>query len=76
MMENADVVLTTYPMLEQAWRALITRIKVPCPYCGLYFIPRQLIVHNKYFCGPRASRTMKQALRERHKHGTTRKVQS
>ncbi|KAG5500143.1 hypothetical protein JIQ42_04478 [Leishmania sp. Namibia] len=65
-LENADVVLTTYPMLEQAWRALINEIKVPCPYCELLFIPRQLVVHNKYFCGPRARKTYKQAKREKH----------
>ncbi|KAL7701713.1 DNA repair protein [Lotmaria passim] len=65
-MENADVVLTTYPMIEQAWRALINEIKVPCPYCGLLFIPRQLVVHNKYFCGPRAKKTLKQAKREKN----------
>ncbi|CAM39061.1 putative DNA repair protein [Leishmania braziliensis MHOM/BR/75/M2904] len=65
-LENADVVLTTYPMLEQAWRALINEIKVPCPYCELLFIPRQLVVHNKYFCGPRARKTLKQAKREKH----------
>ncbi|KAG5476943.1 hypothetical protein LSCM1_05276 [Leishmania martiniquensis] len=65
-LENADVVLTTYPMLEQAWRSLINKIKVPCPYCELLFIPRQLVVHNKYFCGPRARKTLKQAKREKH----------
>jgi DNA repair protein RAD16 len=65
-MECADVVLTTYPMIEQAWRALINEIKVPCPYCGLLFIPRQLVVHNKYFCGPRAKKTQKQAKREKN----------
>ncbi|CAG9575087.1 putative DNA repair protein [Leishmania major strain Friedlin] len=65
-LESADVVLTTYPMLEQAWRALISEIKVPCPYCELLFIPRQLVVHNKYFCGPRAKKTQKQAKREKH----------
>ncbi|KAG5502808.1 hypothetical protein JKF63_04576 [Porcisia hertigi] len=65
-LECADVVLTTYPMLEQAWRALINEIKVPCPYCELLFIPRQLVVHNRYFCGPRARRTLKQAQREKH----------
>ncbi|KAK7200378.1 DNA repair protein [Novymonas esmeraldas] len=65
-LENADVVLTTYPMLEQAWRVLINEIKVPCPYCEQLFIPRQLVVHNKYFCGPRSRKTMKQLKREKH----------
>ncbi|CCW63417.1 unnamed protein product [Phytomonas sp. EM1] len=66
-MENADVVLTTYPMIEQAWRLLVNRTKVPCPYCGQLFLVRQLIVHNKYFCSPNAKKTMKQLKREKGK---------
>ncbi|CCW70891.1 unnamed protein product [Phytomonas sp. Hart1] len=65
--ENADVVLTTYPMIEQAWRLLVNRTKVPCPYCGQLFLVRQLIVHNKYFCSPNAKKTIKQLKREKGK---------
>lgn len=64
-LENADVVLTTYPMIEQAWRTLIKKVKVPCPYCASLFLPRQLVVHNKYFCGPKARKTQKQQKREK-----------
>lgn len=64
-LENADVVLTTYPIIELAWRNLVNMKKVPCKYCGLLFLPRQIIVHNKYFCGPLAKKTAKQMKRER-----------
>lgn len=65
-MEKADIVLTTYPMIEHAWRSLVTALKVTCKYCGLIFLPRQLVVHNKYFCGPLAAKTAKQMKRERN----------
>lgn len=68
-LQNADVVLATYPMIEQAWRGLVNKIKVPCPYCGLLFISRQLVVHNKYFCGPKAKKTQKQLKREKLARG-------
>eukprot|EP00796_Vickermania_ingenoplastis_P003846 gene3847-2726_t len=76
-MEKADVVLTTYPMIELAWRSLVSELKVPCKYCGQLFLPRQIIVHNKYFCGPLASKTEKQRKRERDAdRPTSRRVQS
>ena len=31
---------------------------MPCAYCRAIF-PRSLAVHNKYFCGPQAKRTLK-----------------
>ncbi|RNF01218.1 putative DNA repair protein [Trypanosoma conorhini] len=64
-MENADVVLTTYPMVEHSWRAVVNKNKVPCPYCEQLFLPRQLVVHNRYFCGPKAKKTLKQRKREK-----------
>lgn len=70
-MENADIVLTTYPIIEQAWRSLVAALKTPCKYCGLLFLPRQLVVHNKYFCGPLAAKTAKQMKRERNDGGTS-----
>lgn len=80
-MEKADIVLTTYPMLEHAWRSLVTALKVTCKYCGLSFLPRQLVVHNKYFCGPLAAKTVKQMKRERNERSSnaglkSRRVQS
>ncbi|KAH9586563.1 SNF2-related [Trypanosoma melophagium] len=64
-LEKADVVLTTYPMLEQSWRILVNKTKVACPYCEQLYLPRQLVVHNRYFCGPRAKKTAKQRKREK-----------
>ncbi|PBJ79233.1 DNA repair protein [Trypanosoma cruzi cruzi] len=64
-MENADVVLTTYPMMEQSWRNVVNKTKVYCPYCEQLFLPRQLVVHNRYFCGPKARKTAKQRKREK-----------
>ncbi|KEG11426.1 putative DNA repair protein [Trypanosoma grayi] len=79
-LESADVVLTTYPMLEQSWRALVNKTKAKCPYCEQFFLPRQLVVHNRYFCGPQAKKTAKQRKREKGENGevfpSNRKVQS
>lgn len=64
-LESADVVLTTYPVVELMWRKLIDELKVQCKYCNHLFLPRQLTIHNKYFCGPAAKKTLKQLKRER-----------
>jgi DNA repair protein RAD16 len=61
----ADVVLTTYPVLERMWRDLVTETKVACAYCNQLFVPKKLQVHNKYFCGPEAKRTQKLMKREK-----------
>ena len=58
-MRAADVVLTTFPVLEAEYRKCETQSKVPCAYCRKLFLPRSLAVHNKYFCGPQAKRTLK-----------------
>jgi DNA repair protein RAD16 len=63
--ETADVVLTTYAMLELSWRGLINEGKIPCEYCGQLFLPRKLRVHNKYYCGPKAKMTVRQQKQER-----------
>ncbi|KAG8341120.1 Poly(ADP ribose) polymerase and DNA Ligase Zn finger region SNF2 family N terminal domain [Trypanosoma vivax] len=70
-MEKADVVLTTYPMLEHSWRVIVNETKVMCSYCEQLFLPRQLVVHNRYFCGPNAKKTLKQ--RKREKSGSNNK---
>nr|CCD16616.1 unnamed protein product [Trypanosoma congolense IL3000] len=79
-MQKADVVLTTYPALERSWRLLVNKTKVACPYCEHLFLPRQLVVHNRYFCGPHARKTSKQRKREKKQQNdgvsTTRGVQS
>lgn len=62
---KADVVLTTYPVLELSYRIIVNKSKVPCQYCDKMFLPRQLSSHNRYFCGPNAKKTLKQAKQER-----------
>eukprot|EP00667_Euglena_gracilis_P007937 EG_transcript_8025 len=54
-----DVVLTTYPVVEAEWRKIINRHKVPCQYCGRKFLRRRLVVHQKFFCGPDAVRSLR-----------------
>ena len=61
----ADVVLTTYPVLEYAYRQCVDREKVQCAYCKRKFLARSLRSHNFYFCGPNAKRTQKQAKTEK-----------
>ena len=61
----ADVVLTTYPVVEAEWRKIINRAMVACEYCGKKLLPRSLVTHKKYFCGPDAVRTAKLAKREK-----------
>ena len=62
---EADVVLTTYPVLEYEYRKIVDINKVPCKYCGKKLLPRSLVWHNKYFCGPDAVRTTKQSKTEK-----------
>lgn len=62
---EADVVLTTYPVLEYEYRKIVDMNKVPCTHCGKKLLPRSLVWHNKYFCGPDAVRTMKQSKTEK-----------
>ena len=63
--EAVDVVLTTYPVVEAEWRKIINRAMVACEYCGKKLLPRSLVTHKKYFCGPDAVRTAKLAKREK-----------
>jgi hypothetical protein len=60
-----DVVLTTYPIVEAEWRKEVDKVKVGCAHCARMFLPRTLLVHNAYFCGPDAVRTAKLAKREK-----------
>jgi DNA repair protein RAD16 len=64
-LQNADVVLTTYPVVEGEWRKCVNRAMVPCRWCGKKLLPRSLVTHLKYFCGPDAVRTAKLAKREK-----------
>jgi len=60
-----DIVLTSYPILEYEYRRCVDRCKVECKYCHKRFLPRKLIVHNQYFCGPNSKRSAKLALRDK-----------
>ena len=59
-----DVVLTTYQVMEQEYRKVLQKAKVQCKFCGRMFLPRSLIPHLKYFCGPMAKRTERLEKRE------------
>ena len=62
--KGIDVVLTTYPVVEAEWRKIINRHLVACRWCGKKYLPRSMVTHLKYFCGPDAVRTEKLARRE------------
>lgn len=62
-----DVVLTTYPVVETEYRKILGRHKVKCEYCDKLFLPRTLVNHNNYFCGPNAKRTRRQELTQKTK---------
>ena len=55
-LQQYDVILTTYPVVEYEYRKIIDTNKVPCQYCTKKFLPRTLITHNKFHCGPDAAR--------------------
>ena len=59
------VVLTTYQTLESDYRQQVNRTKVQCQWCGRLFQKQKLFYHQKYFCGPDAQRTEKQAKAQR-----------
>ncbi|GFE53462.1 DNA repair protein [Babesia ovis] len=65
VINNYDVVLTTYSIVETEFRKVQNKNKVTCQYCGRMYLQKTLILHQKYFCGPFAQRTMKQSLSER-----------
>lgn len=44
-MQQADVVLTTYSILESEWRKETQPCKVTCAYCNRKFYPERLKVH-------------------------------
>ena len=62
---SCDVVLTTYAVVESEYRAIIDKMKVVCQYCGKKLLPRTLVVHQQYFCGPDAERSEKLKKREK-----------
>uniref|UniRef100_A0A2P2L5E4 Uncharacterized protein MANES_12G073600 n=1 Tax=Rhizophora mucronata TaxID=61149 RepID=A0A2P2L5E4_RHIMU len=66
-----DFVITTYSMVEAEFRKYVMPPKKKCGYCGKSFHERRLSVHLKYYCGPNASRTAKQAKQCRKKPKNT-----
>lgn len=58
---KVDVVITTYQTLESDYRREMNKLRSPCKWCGKLFLPEKLKVHQRYFCGPSAQRTAKQA---------------
>ena len=59
--KNADVVLTSYNILEIEYRKAHADTKVLCRICKKKFYPDKLRVHRKYFCGVNARRTIAQS---------------
>eukprot|EP00921_Rhytidocystis_pertsovi_P019757 GHVQ01031404.1.p1 GENE.GHVQ01031404.1~~GHVQ01031404.1.p1 ORF type:complete len:1497 (-),score=222.63 GHVQ01031404.1:2193-6683(-) len=59
---SADVVITSYHTLEADYRKIVDKHKLTCRYCKRKFLRDKLILHQRYFCGPEAERTAKQAL--------------
>jgi len=66
LLRKFDVVLTTYQVLEQDFRKMVSPNKVKCPNCGGKFKVDKLKVHLKYFCGEGAQRTEAQARTRRN----------
>lgn len=65
LMRKYDVVLTTYQVLEQDFRKMVSPNKVSCPNCGAKYKIDKLRVHLKYFCGESAQRTEAQMRQRR-----------
>lgn len=63
--KKVDVVITTYQTLETEYRRETNKMRLPCKYCGKLFMPEKLAFHQKYFCGPDATRTAKQQMTEK-----------
>lgn len=65
-----DFVITTYSTIEVDYRKNIMPPKIRCQYCDKLFYPNKLKIHLKYFCGPDAVRTEKQAKQQSKKWGS------
>merc|ERR1711871_730399 len=62
---DADIVLTSYKVLEIEYRKATAGFKVQCSVCKKKFYPEKLRVHRKYFCGDKAVMTAAQAKTQR-----------
>eukprot|EP00884_Botryococcus_braunii_P002146 jgi/Botrbrau1/11932/Bobra.341_1s0001.2 len=67
-LSEADVVLTTYSIIENEYRRQeISTGKVCCAFCNKRLYPHKLRLHLRYFCGPWAEKTLGQAKQCRKK---------
>ncbi|GFR45751.1 hypothetical protein Agub_g7166, partial [Astrephomene gubernaculifera] len=64
-LREADVVLTTYSVVESEYRRCMLPDKVQCSYCGKRFYPERLKVHLRFFCGPNAVKSEALARQQR-----------
>jgi DNA repair protein RAD16 len=64
---KADVVITSYKIVEIEYRKATQNIKVTCSICNKKFYPEKLRIHRKYFCGESAQRTVAQSKTEKKK---------
>lgn len=71
MIQKYDVLLTTYNVIEQDFRKMVSPNKVTCPNCSGKFKIDKLRIHLKYFCGETAQRTEAQS-RQRRSQGRNR----
>jgi DNA repair protein RAD16 len=65
ILSRYDIVLTTYQVLEQDFRKMVSPSKVACPHCNRSFKIEKLSFHLKYFCGSKAKRTEAQSRQHR-----------
>ncbi|KAL0027325.1 hypothetical protein WJX79_000283 [Trebouxia sp. C0005] len=66
-LKQADVVLTTYSIVENEFRKNCLPDKVPCAYCNKKFFPDRLKVHLRFFCGPHAKKSAALAKQQKKK---------
>lgn len=69
--DSYDFVITTYSTIEVDYRKNIMPSKIRCGYCDKLFYPNKMKVHLKYYCGPDAVRTEKQAKQQSKKWGSS-----
>ncbi|CAM6104501.1 unnamed protein product [Calypogeia fissa] len=62
-----DIILSTYSIVELEHRKHVMPPKDACPHCSRHFYPDRLRIHLKFFCGPDAQRTAKQAKQVKRK---------
>ncbi|KAE8778373.1 DNA repair protein RAD16 [Hordeum vulgare] len=69
--DTFDFVVTTYSTIEADYRKHIMPPKIRCEYCNKQFYPEKLKIHLRYYCGPDALRTEKQAKQKSKKSADT-----